>query len=127
VRRWTSLGLLCLAACSGDGTATSHAGTLALTLTAGGGNDGAIVLLVSGGPVTQAGAPAGYEIGSNTDAAGTHLIIVGNLTAGVVATIAVPDVSRAAAYVVTVTQVADRTSFGLLDPARYNVTVGPTP
>jgi hypothetical protein len=53
-------------------------------------------------------------------------MIVGSVTSGVLATLHVPDVSRASAYVVTVEQVADRDSFGLLDPARYQVTVGPT-
>ena len=54
-------------------------------------------------------------------------MVMGNIAAGQLATISVPDVSRASAYVVTVEQVADRDSFGLLDPARYQVTVGPTP
>jgi hypothetical protein len=51
-------------------------------------------------------------------------MVVGNLAAGAIATIAVPDPSRVSAYVATVVQVADRSSFTLLDPARYQVTVG---
>jgi len=126
VKRWLVACFICVAACSGDDASTPHAGTLAVTLAAGGPNDGALMLLVSGGPVTEVAA-SGYEIGSSADAKGTHIMVVGNVTAGTLATITVPDASRSASYVVTVEQAADRTSFALLDPAGYKVTVGPTP
>jgi hypothetical protein len=68
--------------------------------------------------------PAEYQIASNTDASGTHIMIVGNISSGVVATLHVADISRASGYVATVEQVADRNSFALLDAARDQVTVG---
>lgn len=119
----TAVMLLSLAACnSGDSTA-GQAGTLTLRLTGASGNDGAMLMIISGGAVSAVGTPAGYQIATNTDGAGTHVMVVGNLTAGAIATIVVPDVSQASAYVATVVQVADRTSFALLDPVRYQVTI----
>lgn len=126
MKRLVLAGLVLVAACSADAGNAAQAGTLTLSLTAAGPNDGAIVVVVSGGSVVSVDAPAGYQIASNSDGGGTHVMIVGSVTSGVLATLHVPDVSRASAYVVTVEQVADRDSFGLLDPARYQVTVGPT-
>ncbi|MGH7594551.1 MAG: hypothetical protein ACRELE_11980 [Gemmatimonadales bacterium] len=126
MRRVALAMLLVVVACSTDAATTVQAGRLALTLTTAGTTDGAIVVLVSGGPVLSVSALAGYQLASNTDALGTHIMIVGNVGSGVLATLQVPDVSRASAYVATVEQVADRSSFGLLDPARDQVTVGPT-
>jgi hypothetical protein len=113
-----------VAACGTDTGSAPQPGTLTLRLTSGGMSDGAVVVLVSGGPVLSVDGPAEYQIASNTDAAGTHVMIVGNVASGVVATLHVADVSRASSYVVTVEQVADRNSFALLDPARDQVTVG---
>jgi hypothetical protein len=126
MKRLVLAGLVLVAACSADAGNAAQAGTLTLSLTAAGPNDGAIVVVVSGGSVVSVDAPAGYQIASNSDGRGTHVMIVGSVTSGVLATLHVPDVSRASAYVVTVEQVADRDSFGLLDPARYQVMVGPT-
>jgi hypothetical protein len=126
MKRLVLAGLVLVAACSADAGNAAQAGTLTLSLTAAGPNDGAIVVVVSGGSVVSVDAPAAYQIASNSDGRGTHVMIVGSVTSGVLATLHVPDVSRASAYVVTVEQVADRDSFGLLDPARYQVTVGPT-
>lgn len=110
-------------ACSGNDGAIPHSGTLTLDLAAAGTNDGAIVLTVSGGPVTAVHAPDGFQVASNADATGTHIMVTGTIGQGVVATIDVPDLSRATAYAVTVDQVADRTTFALLDPAPYQITV----
>lgn len=125
MNRFALAALVLAAACSADTGSAAQPGTLTLTLASAGSNDGAIVVLVSGGPVLSVDGPAGYQVASNTDASGTHLMIVGQVASGVLATLGVPDIARASAYVVTVEQVADRSSFGLLDPARDQVTVGP--
>ncbi len=122
-RRLVGVLLLCVACSSGDSSAPS-AGNLTLQFAGGTGNEGAVVVIVSGGPVSSVDSPAGYQVATNVDGSGTHIMVMGNLAAGVIATIAVPNPSLAAAYVVTVVQVADRTSFTLLDPARYQVIVG---
>ena len=125
MRRLACLALLLVAACSGDSTSPAHPGHLALTLTTAGTSDGAIVLVVSGGPVLDVTAPGAYQVASSAAPDGTHIMIVGDLSSGLLATIGVPDLSHAPAYVVTVQQVADRNSFGLLDPARDQVTSAP--
>ena len=121
-RFWSGL-LLLLAACTSRDAGAARAGTLILRLVGATGNDGAVLVIVSGGPVSSVAAPAGYQIASHTDGAGTHVMVVGNLTPGAIATINVPDVSQESTYVATVVQVADRTAFALLDPVRYQVTV----
>ena len=114
--------VLCVAACSANDTAP-RPGNLTLSLPSSGDNDGAVVLVISGGPVTSVTPLQGSQAATNADGEGTHVMIVGNLTAGAIATIAVPDVSLAAAYVATVEQVSDRTTFALLDPVRYHVVI----
>ena len=70
MRRIIALGALLMAACNSDAS-TTHAGSLTVSLAGGGHTDGAIVMLVSGGPVTSVGAPSGLQVASNTDGAGT--------------------------------------------------------
>ena len=124
MRRLLILALL-VAGCTTDQTTMPTAGTLTLALTGAGNADGAMVLLVSGGPVTSVSAPTGYQVATNADGEGTHVLVLGNLSAGTLATVSVPDVSRASSYVVTVVQVSDRNSFGLLDPVTYHVSMHP--
>ena len=117
--------LLFLAACTSDNGASPPSGTLTVSLTSAGSTDGAIVLIVSGGPVTSVDAPSGYQIASHADGEGTHLMVVGNIVLGALATITVPDLSRASGYVATIVQVSDRNTFALLDAAKYRVTLAP--
>ena len=125
MRRYAAVALLLLAGCTADSGAATKAGTLTLALAGGSPTDGAIVVLVSGGPVASVSAPGGYQVASNVDGEGTHVMVLGNLAGGTLATISVPDISRASAYVATVLQVSDRNSFGLLDPGPYHITVHP--
>lgn len=125
MKRLLLAAVLLVGACTADSGAGVHGGTLTLSLASGGTTDGALVLIVSGGPVTSVDAPAGYQIASNVDGQGTHIMVIGSVAAGPIATINVPDLSRASAYIATVVQVSDRGSFALLDAARYRVTVGP--
>jgi len=125
MKRWLVGALLLLLACTSNENGAAHPGTLTLTLASGGSSDGALVVIVSGGPVTSVAAPANYQVASNADGEGTHLMVVGNITTGVVATLTVPDVTRASAYVATVIQASDRSSFGLLDAAHYRLTITP--
>ena len=119
--------LLIVAACGGDAASLPVPGTLTLRLHTPNANDGALVVVVSGGPVLAVRPAGSLELARNSDGAGTHLLLVGDLTEGVVALVDIPDISRASAYVATLEQVADRTSFSLLDAAAYQVTITPTP
>ena len=124
IRRLVVLALLAVA-CTTEQTPVPTAGSLTLTLAGAGNTDGAIVLLISGGPVVSVAVPTGYQVATNADGEGTHVMVLGNLLVGTLATINVPDISRASSYVVTVVQVSDRNSFGLLDPVVYRVSVHP--
>ncbi|MES2125043.1 MAG: hypothetical protein V4503_10200 [Gemmatimonadota bacterium] len=115
--------LALLVACGGETTAPPTPGTIVLSLGSPGVNDGAIVVVVSGGPVNVVHPAGDLELARQSDGSGTHLMLVGDVAEGVLATIEVPDISRASAYVATVEQVADRTTFALLDPAPYHVTI----
>lgn len=126
VRPTVAFALL-FAACGGDSATTPTPGTLSLRLSTPNGNDGAMVVVVSGGAITAVNAAAGLEVVPQVDGAGTHLLVVGDIAAGVIATIDVPDISRASAYAVTIEQVADRLTFALLDAAPYRITITPTP
>ena len=123
--RRLAIAVLLFAGCATDPGTSANAGTLTLSLTGGSATDGAIVLLVSGGPVASVSAPGGYQVAANIDGEGTHVMVLGNLASGTLATISVPDTTRASAYVVTVIQVSDRNSFSLLDPGSYHVSVRP--
>lgn len=106
---------------------TAVPGTLTIHLASAGTNDGAMVLVVSGGAVMSIQAVGSYEVTSNTDGAGVHLMVVGNLAAGALVRLQVPDISRASDYLAIISQVADRTNFGLVDATGYRVTIDPSP
>jgi hypothetical protein len=102
-------------------------GTLTVRLNAAGANDGAIVLVVSGGEVSAVEAVGGYEVTSTTDAAGVHLLVIGNIAEGALVHLRVPDISRASDYLAVIGQVADRANFGLIDATGYRVTIDEFP
>ncbi|MGH7581887.1 MAG: hypothetical protein ACREL5_01525 [Gemmatimonadales bacterium] len=115
-----------LAACSSNDANAPHPGRLDVILHgAGAASIGAVVFVVSGGSIDAVTSAPGDELGSITDATGTHVVLTGAIVDGAIATIAVPDVSRAAAYVVTIEQVANGATFGLVDPAPLSMTVVP--
>jgi len=124
-RLWLLIPML--AGCAGDATAPPTPGTLTIRLATPNQNDGAVVVVVSGGPVNTVHAAGAFEVARQTDGAGTHVLVVGDLTEGPLVTIDIPDRSRANAYLATLEQVADRTTFALLDPASYHLTIAPLP
>lgn len=118
------LGLLAAgAACGGEEPVGPTAGDLTISYAGLGGNDGALLLLVTGGPVesvTPVGSYRAESAGVGTNA--TRVVITGALTAGDVIRIRVPDLDAAANYRVQVEAVAERTTFALLDPGPYTAT-----
>src|SRR5665213_4438502 len=78
MRRALLVLVLC-AACSANDTAPQP-GNLTLSLPSSGGNDGAVVLVISGGPVTLVTPLQGSQAATSADGEGTHVMIVGNLT-----------------------------------------------
>jgi hypothetical protein len=114
-----------VAACTSTDAAAPHAGTLTLSLSGGGPTDGALVIIVSGAPITSVSPAPGYQVASNADGQGTHIMVVGAIANGPVVTITVPDRDRASAYVAAVQQVSDRVTYALLDPVAYHIAIAP--
>ncbi|MDX2260413.1 MAG: hypothetical protein SFU84_01770 [Gemmatimonadales bacterium] len=122
----TRLGLLCLLAlvgCGGTDPVPVTPGELAIQLTAPNTPPGAMVLTVSGGPISGLTPANGIEGALSTDADGTHLLLVGSLDGGVVAVLQIPDVALATRYVIRIDQVADATTFALLDAAQWRASL----
>ena len=84
--------------------------------------DGAIVITLSGGPVGDVDAP-GHDVTRYEDDRGVHLLVVGDLTAGRLLSVDIPDMGRARAYVATIEQVADGATFALHDPGSMRIAV----
>lgn len=110
---------------SGTGPPPVTAGEVTLVLSGSGSADGAVLLRISGGPV-EAIAPIGTLTVDGTPLAGGaqfRAVVTGNLVNGDIARIQVPDVGAAGDYTVVIEQVADGSTFALLDPAGRTVTV----
>lgn len=98
-------------ACAGD---TDGPTRLHVILDNGPATAGAMVVTISGGPVSGLSSPGG-ELTQFTDARGTHVLLAGPLTEGELLSFDIPDASTARAYVATVDQVADGGTYALLD------------
>ncbi|MFN0181988.1 MAG: hypothetical protein ACKVZ0_24560 [Gemmatimonadales bacterium] len=84
-------------------------------------NDGAILVLVSG-TVESVAAVNGYQIASApVGPNATRVVVTGSLAPGDLFKIKVKDIS--ASYGAQIEAVADRTTFALGDPSRYQATV----
>lgn len=107
-----ALGGVALTACGGDsgGGPSPQAGLLTVTLTTAASTPGAILFTVSGGQIDAVTA-SGYTtyqtvLGNNS----RRVMVTGNITAGTLVQIQVPDVSKASSYVASVQQVSARGS-----------------
>ncbi|HEX6535671.1 MAG TPA: hypothetical protein VF041_13830 [Gemmatimonadaceae bacterium] len=90
-------------------TGVPEAGALDVVLDTPNGDDGALLVRVSGGPIDSVTSPAGYAVVAGADEGGTHRIIVqGDVVRGVIARVWVSDASRAASYTAAVEQAASR-------------------
>ncbi len=112
--------LFLVAGCGGTEVVPPTPGELAVQLfTPGAVASGAIVLTISGGPVSGVVPGSGLDEAMTSDASGTHLLLLGTANAGEIAVLRIPDRSLASRYVVRVDQVADGATFALLDPAEW--------
>lgn len=108
----------------GDSSQTpSGAGDLFVAYT-GNGQAAAILLTISGGPVESVSAVGTQQVSSTSPYANTtKVVILGEAGNGDLLKIHVPDVSAVTQYSVVVDQVADNTSFALIDPTRHTFSV----
>jgi hypothetical protein len=117
-----AIGLL--AACGG-GQQPSRAGELTVAFFETANDAGALLLTISGGAVESVTAPGGQQISFSTPAAGTtRVVVLGTLQTGDLLKIRVPDTSQVAAYTARLDQVADKTTFSLLDPSQPAYSLG---
>ena len=130
-RQLVPLALLSLAAACGDGGPTGPAGpvpgVLKIALTTPNADDGALLFTVSGGRIsTVDAAAAGYQIyTAQPDTLTTRILVTGDIGAGEVVRIHVPDTRSAAAYHATIAQAASRTTFAQRGLAGYALAVAP--
>jgi hypothetical protein len=124
--RWHSITLICLVflvlvGCSNSTGPT--AGSLEMTFSAQQANEGAVLLVVSGGPVDSVES-LGYPIYSARLGGDTlKLIVTGQLSSGPLARLHIPDSRRASTYNTRVAQVASRGTYVLKDLAGYAVSL----
>ncbi len=118
------IALLAALACGGDGTGPGGPtpGQLTIQLNTSSTSVGALMFLVRGGPVDSVSST--YSRYDADAAGGNHRIIVtGNIVAGPVATIHVPDTREAGSYSATVEQAATRQTYGLQSASTFTMTV----
>ena len=113
--------LVPLSGCSNN-TGPSGA-TLSVTLSSPHGDDGAVLLTITGGPVDSVEA-VGYAVYTARSGTGPlKLIVTGDLGGGPIARIHVPDYRHAPFYTAKVVQVAARRSYDQRDPAGYSASL----
>lgn len=117
------IGLTLLPACSPNTGPT--AGTLDLQLSTPYADDGAVLLTVSGGPVDSVEAAGSRVYLSRPDEATLLLIVAGDLHAGTIGRLHIPDTRQAPGYTVVVSQVAARSSYTQRDPSQYTIQLTP--
>lgn len=123
-RSITVLGLLVLSGACGDSNQNpSGAGDLFVSYS-GTGEAGAILLTISGGPVESTTAVGTQQVAATSPYPNTtRVVVLGEIGNGDLLKIRVPDVSQVTHYSVRADQVADQTSFALIDPSRHSFSV----
>ena len=114
-----------VSACGGSGGGSSGptAGTLNVTLATPNSDDGALLVTLRGAPVTAVHAASGLVLYSRLSTNGdtAFVVVAGNVAAGVVATVDVPDLSKKASYSGVVNQVAQRSTWAQRSTAGYSL------
>jgi hypothetical protein len=108
-----TLALVGMSGCGGDGGNGSNPtpGNLTVALTAQSSAPGAVMFTVSGGTINSLAVNGGYHLYQTTlSATSRRVLVTGNVTAGALVTIAVPDIKKASQYNATVNQVAARST-----------------
>jgi hypothetical protein len=101
----------------------SERGVLLVSLATESTEGGAMLLDLTGGPVDSLKGESGYEAYGNVPASTATMLVVGNLTSGPIATLYIPDASRAPSYRVQVREVAARGTYALRDVSAYGVSL----
>lgn len=107
-----------LSACGGGDKSgpSAEPGLLTVTLTNAASAPGAIMFTVSGGTIDAVTASGYTTYQTSLSATSRRVLLTGNITAGDLLQIQVPDVNKASSYVATVQQVSARSTA----PAPYS-------
>jgi hypothetical protein len=117
----TVLGLA--AGCGDNGPGPGTGGDLLVSYS-GTGDAGAMVVVISGGPVESVTAAGNQQVSFTSPYTNTtRVVILGDAGNGDLLRIRVPDLTQATAYSVRADQVADKTTFALIDPSRHTFSV----
>jgi hypothetical protein len=117
------MALAALAACGGDAPPPGPTGgEVVVSLSSPNTQDGALVVRLTG-PLTDLTAVGGYRIASSVQGAVTQVVITGTIVSGDILRFKVADLSLVPGYGASVTQVARRTDYALLDVAGYTLTL----
>lgn len=120
-------GLLTLAACSGGAAApvaSPSEAVLDVVLTTPHSDDGAVLIELTGGRVDSVSAAGSYQVYAGAPSDSTRrFMVLGSVSAGVVARVWVPASAAASAYQATVLQAAARGSFAQHVVTGYGATV----
>jgi hypothetical protein len=120
-----TLGFVLLALVAGCSSESSGpvAATLDVSLVTQAQDDGAVLFTVSGGPVDSVEAP-GYRLYATRLAPESlRVIVAGQLGAGPIARLHIPDDQRVPQYSVGIEQVAARGTYLQRNPAEYGLTL----
>ena len=117
------LAALMLVGCGGSTAPT--AGTLEVNLATPHADDGGLLLAIAGGPIDSIESAGKQVYTSKGEADSLRVIIAGQLTAGPIARIHIPDARQASSYSATVVQAAARAPYTLRNPASYSITLVP--
>lgn len=113
--------LVPLSGCSNN-TGPSGA-ILSVTLSSPHGDDGAVLLTITGGPVDSVEAVGSAVYTARSGTGPLKLIVTGDLGGEPIARIHVPDHRHAPFYTATVLQVAARGTYAQRDPAAYRASL----
>lgn len=102
-------GLACGGGGDSVGPATPDPGPVDLVLATPNVNDGGLLISIAGGPVTTV-VPQAYQVAMSAPGSnGVSLIVRGNIVAGVVAQITIPDRNHLGSYSAVIVQASART------------------
>jgi hypothetical protein len=117
----TAAALGILAGCGDDPPAGPSSGVLEIRLS-GPAGAGAALLLVEGGTIDTVEAAGYFTASAANSATARRVLVAGQDLGGTLVRIGVPD--RRTAYRATLIEIADGTSYQLLDPTGFTLSVG---
>jgi hypothetical protein len=100
-------------------------GMLSVQLTSPNVNDGGVMFTVSGGTITSVSSSSYTIYTAEPSTSIRKVVVVGNVTSGILVTIAVPDVSRVGQYTAVLEQASARDTYAQQNLSAYSLQVVP--